>query len=193
VFLRREFVGLEEVPGADAGAGCLVGIGGADAALGGADFSLAFERLALLVERAVVGKHEMRGIADEEVFSNLHPAGAESLDLPDEGDRIKNDAVADDAGLRFAEDARGDEVQDVFFALDDNCVTGVVAALAADDDFGIIGEVVDDFSFAFIAPLGADENGIGHADLKMRQGHRQARGKAETSGECTDAVRVRLF
>ena len=42
-------------------------------------------------------------------------------------------------------------------------VAGVVAALGADDDVGLAGEDVDDFAFAFIAPLGADQNRICHA------------------------------
>jgi hypothetical protein len=35
-------------------------------------------------------------------------------------------------------------------------MAGVVSALGADDDVGFLGEDVDDFSFSFIAPLGAD-------------------------------------
>ena len=53
-------------------------------------------------------------------------------------------------------------MEDIFFTADDNRVSCVVAALAADDDVGFIREEVDDFSFSFIAPLGADENGVWH-------------------------------
>jgi hypothetical protein len=56
-------------------------------------------------------------------------------------------------------------VEDIFFAFDDNGVAGVVAALAADDDIGFIREEIDDFSFSFIAPLGANENGIRHREI----------------------------
>ena len=51
-------------------------------------------------------------------------------------------------------------MQDEFFLADLDRVTGVVAALRADDDVGLLGEDVDDLSFSFIAPLGADENGV---------------------------------
>ena len=61
-----------------------------------------------------------------------------------------------------AQDAGGDEVQDVFRAADDDGVAGVVAALGADDDVGLLGEDVDDLAFAFVAPLGADQNGVCH-------------------------------
>ena len=41
-------------------------------------------------------------------------------------------------------------------------VAGVVPALAADDDVRLGGEHVDDFAFAFIAPLRADQNCVRH-------------------------------
>jgi hypothetical protein len=41
-------------------------------------------------------------------------------------------------------------------------VPGVVPALAADDQIGFFREKIDDFTFSFIAPLGADENRIRH-------------------------------
>ena len=45
-------------------------------------------------------------------------------------------------------------------------VAGVVAAGVADDDVRPFGEHVNDFAFAFIAPLGADENCICHNFVK---------------------------
>jgi len=44
-------------------------------------------------------------------------------------------------------------VQDVFLFSDENRVAGVIAALRADDDIRLLGEHVNDFAFAFIAPL----------------------------------------
>ena len=43
---------------------------------------------------------------------------------------------------------------------------GVVAALRADDDLSLFGEDVDDLAFAFVAPLGADENRVGHVCVR---------------------------
>ena len=47
-------------------------------------------------------------------------------------------------------------MQDVFLLPDEDRVAGVVAALRADHDVRLFGQHVDDFAFAFIAPLGAD-------------------------------------
>ena len=54
-------------------------------------------------------------------------------------------------------------MQNVFFTAVNDGVPGVVAALTADDDVGVPGKDVDDFAFAFIAPLRADQNRVCHA------------------------------
>jgi hypothetical protein len=47
-------------------------------------------------------------------------------------------------------------------------MAGVVAALRADDDIRVFRQEIDDFPFAFVAPLGADEDRIGHEREKLR-------------------------
>ena len=56
----------------------------------------------------------------------------------------------------LAQNAGRDQVQDIFLFADENRVPGVVAALGADDDVRLFGQDIDNFAFAFIAPLGAD-------------------------------------
>jgi hypothetical protein len=41
-------------------------------------------------------------------------------------------------------------------------VTGIVAARVTDHDIGGLGKYVNDFAFALVAPLGADQNCIRH-------------------------------
>ena len=74
----------------------------------------------------------------------------------DQADRVHHHAVADDATFARAQDAGGDEVEDVFLAADQDGMPGVVAALGADNDVRLVGQDIDDFAFAFVAPLGAD-------------------------------------
>ena len=59
-------------------------------------------------------------------------------------------------------------MQNVLGATHYDGVTCVVAALAADNDLGVFGKKIDDLSFAFITPLGADENRIGHNYFEMK-------------------------
>ena len=60
------------------------------------------------------------------------------------------------------QDARRDQMEDVLLRPGNDGVPCVIASLAADDDVGLFGEKIDDFAFAFIAPLGADEDCVCH-------------------------------
>src|SRR5581483_1929802 len=42
-------------------------------------------------------------------------------------------------------------------------MAGIVAALEAHDDVGLLRQPVDDLALPFVAPLGADDDNIGHA------------------------------
>ena len=56
----------------------------------------------------------------------------------------------------------------------DDRVAGVVAALEADDDVGVLGEQVDDLALALIAPLGADDHDAWHVRVSVGGGRRRA-------------------
>ena len=124
---------LHEVGDPQAHARRLVTVRGADAALGGADLVLALELLAPLVDQTVIGQHEVRAVADEEVAVHFHPLGAQSVDLSDQRDGIDDHAVADDADLAGTQDARRNEMEDELLVAVHDGVAGVVAALAAYD------------------------------------------------------------
>ena len=162
-FFTEDF-GLGQIGHAETGAGDLVTVSRADAALGGADLVLALECLAEAVEFPVPRHHEMGAVADEEVLGvHLDPAIGEPLDLGNQSNGVDDHAVADDAKLALAENAGRDQVEDILLVAVDNGVAGVIAPLATDDDVDLAGQHVDDFAFAFIPPLGADENGVCHS------------------------------
>jgi hypothetical protein len=47
-------------------------------------------------------------------------------------------------------------VENILLISNNHRVTGIVSALAADDDIGLIGEKIDNLSLAFISPLSPD-------------------------------------
>jgi hypothetical protein len=53
-------------------------------------------------------------------------------------------------------------VKDGFLTVHHKSVTGVIATLEADDDVSVLGEEIDDLTFAFVSPLGADDCNVGH-------------------------------
>ena len=107
----------------------------------------------------------MGRFADEQIVIDPDAQLEQAVDFLDQTHRIDHHAVADDAHLAFAEDARGHDVQDVFLAADEDRVTGVVAALGADHDVRLFGQDIDDFAFAFVTPLGAHKNCVGGHSL----------------------------
>jgi len=153
---------VEEVLDADAEAGRLVGVAGADAAAGGADLELAEPRLARRVEHQVVGHDQMRVGADAEA-GDVDPAAAQVLQLAGEDLRVDHHAVADRAQLAGVEDPGRDQVEGPLLAVADDRVAGVVAALEADHEVRLLGEQVDDLALALVAPLGAHDHRAGHA------------------------------
>ncbi len=154
---------VKQVGDAQAAAVDLVGIGRADAALGGADLLVAEGEFAGDVEFLVEGQHHVRPVGDEQLFGRDRDAERlVALDFRHQADGIDDDAVADDVDFAVPENAGGEQVEDVADALGDDGVAGVVAALAADDDVGAFGQVIDNLAFAFISPLETYDDGVGH-------------------------------
>ena len=91
------------------------------------------------------------------------PLLLEATDLFDERMRVEHHAVADHRQLARPHHARRQQRELVGHPVDDQRVAGIVAALEAYHDVGLLGEPIDDLSLALVAPLGADHDHIGHA------------------------------
>src|SRR4051794_41918203 len=91
------------------------------------------------------------------------------LDLAGENSRVDDDAVADRADLARVEDPRGDQVELEGLTVADDRVAGVVSALKADHDIGLLREQVGDLALALVAPLGADYDDSRHDQGIMRR------------------------
>ncbi len=100
----------------------------------------------------------MGAIADEEAAIHLHAVVTQSGDFFEKCDGIEDYTVADYAAASGAQHATRDQLQDKFFAVDDDCVPGIVASGVASHDGKIFGEDIDDLAFAFVTPLGADDD-----------------------------------
>jgi hypothetical protein len=98
----------------------------------------------------------MGTIANEQILADGDSQFAQAFDLRDERDGIDNNAIANHAGFPAPEYSRRNKVQDVFGAAMNDCMSGIVAALAADHNVGLGREHVDDLPFPFIAPLRTD-------------------------------------
>jgi hypothetical protein len=117
----------------------------------------------------VPGHDEVGAIAEQEVFAYRNAFLAQAGDFGDEGERVDHHAVGHHASFAGPEDAAGDEVENEFPLAVHDGVAGVVAALGAHDGIGSVGQVIDDFPFAFVTPLGADKDCICHNDWSGRR------------------------
>ncbi len=64
--------------------------------------------------------------------------------------------VPDDAAATLSQHSAGHQLQDEFLSVNDDGMAGIMAAGVARDHGKVLREHVDNFAFAFVAPLGAD-------------------------------------
>ena len=106
----------------------------------------------------MIGKNDVGAVADEEIAVHFHAGRAQRIDFLHEGERIEHYAVADNTAAAFAQHAAGNQLQDELLALDGDRVSRIVAAGITRDDLEALREHVNDFAFAFVAPLCADDD-----------------------------------
>ncbi len=99
--MRLEQAGVEQIDDAEAVAGHLAFIGGADAAAGGTDFSTAGGAFGGELDHAVVFEDDLGAISgDEDLLVDVDAEVAQLADFAQEGYGIEDDTVADDGFVR---------------------------------------------------------------------------------------------
>ena len=165
--LQAEDLLVEQILDTDALASDFVLVARADAALGGSDFVLAEALLVGTVEVFVPRHDDMRVAADLQVLAR-NALGLEHRHFLHEHARVDDDAVADDGNGVLVHDARRHQVQRQFLVTVDDGVSCVVSTLVAHDVVVLARNEVGDFTLAFVAPLGTDENCTGHERSSFR-------------------------
>ena len=104
----------------------------------------------------MIRENNVGAIADVQALRHGETARGQAVNFLHQRNGIQHHAVADDTALAGVEHTRRHQMQHKFFVADFNGVAGIVAALRAHHPRGAFGQNVNDFAFAFIAPLGAD-------------------------------------
>ena len=165
--LVRQRIEIGEVHQPNRAAADLVLIGRADAAPRGPDRRDGVGGLPERIEFAMQRQNQ------RDVFGNAQIVRADgdalplkSCDFVEERLRIDHDAVADHRQLRGPQHARRQQCELVGFAVDHKGMAGIMTALEARNDVGLLRQPVDDLALSLVAPLGADDDNIGHfADI----------------------------
>ena len=157
--LFAQIVREEQIAGAQRFLHILVGIHRADAAARGAELlvreTILFENVHHLVVR-----HADRGaVADLQMLGrDLHALLADVRDFLREMFEIEHHAGAENIHRAGAQNAGRQQIENEFAALVHDGVTGVVAALIADNDLMFGGEQVDHAALSFVAPVDSDNS-----------------------------------
>ena len=160
------FVG--QIGHADDPATHLVLIGRADAAAGGADLGDAVLRLARAVQLAVDRQDQRCVLGDHQRLGrDRHPLPAQLRDFLFQVPGVQHHTVADHGQLATAHDARGQQAQLEYLAVNNQRVTCIMPTLETRDHIGTFGQPVHDLAFSLVAPLGADNDDISHDELPL--------------------------
>ena len=158
---KRRQVG--EIHEADGAAADFVLIGRTDAALGGADAGRGIVGFADRLQLAMQRQDQRRVLGDAQSVRHHRDAlFPERGDLVEQRLRVDHHAVADDRQLAAAHHAGRQQRQLVGDAVDHQRVAGIVAALEAHDDVGLLRQPVDDLALALVAPLRPDYHHVRH-------------------------------
>jgi histidinol dehydrogenase len=172
-----EVVEVGDLAGAHPDAARLVGVGRADALQRRADLVVAAHRLGDRVV-GLVPREDQVGLARHLEPGARDASRFEGVDLVEQGRQVDDDTVRDDRDDVVVQHTARGELEGVPLVVDDDGVPGVVSALVAHDVRVLLREQVDDLGLAFVTPLGADDDGDGHA----------ARSGSSRTGTCRDST-----
>jgi hypothetical protein len=100
----------------------------------------------------------MRPVRDEYASFRVEAPVLQHLEFFEKIFRIDHHPRAKYHHLVRVKDARGNQVQSVFFITSNNGMSGVGPAGKTDYYLGVFGKVINNLAFSFIAPLGANYN-----------------------------------
>ena len=106
----------------------------------------------------------MRIMADKQAPVGFDAGFFEVVHFRHQGNRIEHNSIADNTNNVFMKNSGGNKILYIFFfrfsvfIRNNNRMSCVCTALISGDNIDVVAQVIDDFSFSFIAPLGAYNN-----------------------------------
>ena len=118
---------------------------------------------------------DLRAVRDEYPAVGVQALLGQLLQFLEEGRDVHDTPTSNDVYAAGVHEAGGEDVEVVRDAVGDDGVAGIVTALSAAAELGVVGEDVGELAFAFVAPLGAEHNGDGH--VQRRRGEQVESGR----------------
>src|SRR5690606_26328352 len=102
----------------------------------------------------------MSPIADAQAVADGDAAPGQRVEFLKHSRQVQRDARADDCGLARTQYAYRKQVQGEFLSVNLHGVAGIASAVVPDDNIEVLGEQVNNFALAFIAPVQADDTSV---------------------------------
>ena len=151
---------LEQIRHPQCTARHLVLVGRTNATAGGADGVCALRLLARPIQRHMRGENQRTRRTYPQALKHRHALPDQHIGLFEQGLERQHHTIADQALHLRMQNPRGDQRQNGLLAAYDQSVAGVVAALKTHHGLHLIGQQIDDFALALVAPLQADYDQI---------------------------------
>ena len=149
---------VEQIGCAQAAPRHLVFIRRADTPAGGAYGTVTACFFARPIQQFMVRHDNGAGWRDPQTRAHIHAFLLQLLDFLPQGLQRQHHSIANqalNAGLQYA---CRDQVEDRFFAIDDQRVAGIVPALETDNGVCVTTQEIDDFALTLVSPLGAQND-----------------------------------
>ena len=108
----------------------------------------------------MVGQDQRTSWRQTQAFAYWHTFGFQLTDLFDQRFRRKHHTITNHAGFAWAQNARWNQVKNGLFTVDDQRMTRVMATLKTHHGGCGFSQQVNDFTLAFVTPLGAQHYDI---------------------------------
>jgi hypothetical protein len=106
----------------------------------------------------MVRQNQVRPIADDQAPIHSHTVSFHGLDLAKQGLGIHHNSIPNNRRLIRPHDACWEKLKNKLLAANVNRVARIRASLISSHNVKVLRQSIDDFAFAFVAPLSAHDN-----------------------------------
>src|SRR6266404_5950333 len=157
--VRLQETEVKQINYAQAAAASFVLVARANPARSGPNFYAAGRVFRRELNHAVVGKNDVRAVADKQIAIYSDPSFAQRGHFLQKRNWIEHHSVSNYATTALAQHPTGHQLQDKSLAINDDRVAGIVASGVTRHDGEVLGEHVNNLALALVAPLSADHDG----------------------------------
>ena len=159
VFLQAlcEFLTVHQIADADTDTVVAVHVARADTTFRRTNLVLATGLITDTIHQTMIRQYHMRAVRDADT-RHIDATGRQAIHLFQHDHRVESNAITDDAMRSLEQDTRRHQTKLIGLAVHYNRMTGIAAALETDNRVRLLCQIIDDLTFALVAPLSTSYN-----------------------------------